>query len=101
MRYRVIISAEARQEAIEAGRYIEAQSGRGAAGRWFDGLVSAVGSLSSMPRRCPRARETGILFAVELRELHFHSHRLIFTIRDDEVHVLHVRHAARRKLDDL
>jgi len=38
-------------------------------------------------------------FAEELRQLIYKPYRIIFTIRNQEVHVLHVRHSAMEDLD--
>ena len=52
-----------------------------------------------MPRRCGLARENSS-FKEETRQLLYgkrhHKYRTLFTIRGDEVHVLHVRHGARQ-----
>ena len=101
MKYKVVFRAEARDEAVEAAGYIADQGYPETALRWYDGLEEAIASLASMPARCPHAREHGLIPHVELRQLIFKSHRLIFTIRGDEVHVLHVRHVARENLDVL
>ena len=66
--------------------------------RWLNAIEAEINSLSRFPERCPRAREDG-LFKHELRQLVFgrrHGRfRVIFTICEDAVHVLHVRHGAR------
>ncbi len=94
MRYRVVFRPEARQEALDAAAYIAASGSNDAALRWYDGLEDAIASLSTMPARFGYAREHGAIPGVELRQLVYKSHRLIFTIRDGVVHVLHVRHTA-------
>jgi plasmid stabilization system protein ParE len=101
VRYVVIFRPEARDEAIEAARRIAAEGFPDTARRWYEGLEQAVASLSSMPRRCPRAREQAAYPRVELRQLLFRSHRLIFTVRGREVHVLHERHVVRANLRSL
>lgn len=63
---------------------------------WLKGLRAAITSLSFMPRRCPSAAERRAYPQREIRQLLYFSHRLIFEIRD-----VHVRHAARRPLQDL
>lgn len=48
-----------------------------------------------------RRRERKI-FAIELRQLNYGSYRILFTLSDTVVKVLHVRHALRRgDLDDI
>jgi plasmid stabilization system protein ParE len=95
VKHTVIFRTEARDEAVEAAGYIADHGSPEAALLWYHGLEEAVASLASMPTRCPYAREHETLIGVELRQLLFKSHRLIFTIRGNEVHVLHVRHVAQ------
>ncbi|MDX2148796.1 MAG: type II toxin-antitoxin system RelE/ParE family toxin [Planctomycetota bacterium] len=101
MRYTVIFRPEARQEAIDAADYIAEHGSPEIALQWYESLEAVVASLTHMPARHGYAREHGSVSGVELRQALFKSHRLIFTIREDEVHVLHVRHVARADLDDL
>lgn len=77
------------------------------AARWYAGFSEAIASLSENPQRFPPARENG-RFPYEIRELHFGlgsqpTHRAVYTIRDDIVLVLTIRHAAQADLtaDDL
>lgn len=98
MRYKVVFRREARDEAVEAAAYLLEHAGPVVAERWYQALASALASLSSMPRRCPLAREHEAFPGIELRQLNFMSHRLIFTIRKREVHVLHIRHVAQENL---
>ena len=58
-------------------------------------------SFAAYPERCPLAVEND-KFPDEIRESLYgksgkrrHKHRIIFTIREDTVHVLYVRHTAR------
>jgi plasmid stabilization system protein ParE len=95
MRYSVIFRPEAREEALAAADYIALSGSPEGALRWYEGLEAAIRSLESMPARCVYAREREAFPGIELRQLMYESHRLIFVIRDREVHVLHVRHAAQ------
>ncbi|MGH7243939.1 MAG: type II toxin-antitoxin system RelE/ParE family toxin [Phycisphaerales bacterium] len=99
MRYKVVFRPEARDEALDAADYIASHGSEEAALRWYEGLVAAVESLETMPARCGYARENGAFAGVELRQLVYKSHRLIFVIRDAKVHVLQVRHVARTDSD--
>ncbi len=97
MRYDVIFRKAAQDEAIDATKYIAHQGYPETAIRWYDGLVAAIESLETVPERCGYANENDY-FDVELRQLIYKPYRIIFTVRDRTVHVLHVRHAA---MDDL
>jgi plasmid stabilization system protein ParE len=52
-------------------------------------------SVKAFPNRCPLARENEY-FKDELRQLICGSYRIVFTVKDEEVHVIHVRHTSRQ-----
>lgn len=64
----------------------------------YEGLEAAILSLETMPGRCALAREHKAFPGVELRQLVYKSHRVIFVIRKKEVHVLHLRHVAQANI---
>lgn len=101
MSYRVIFHAKAHDEALEAAAYIAEHTSPAASLDWYEGLASAIATLMEYPHRCPLARENEAFPGTEIRQLIFKSHRLIYSVRDREVHVLHVRHFAQANLDDL
>ncbi len=101
MRYAIIFRPKARDEALGAADYIVEQSSPAIALVWYEGLEAAVASLEDLPARCGYAREHNAFPEVELRQLIYKSHRLIFIIRENEVHILHVRHIARSNLEAL
>lgn len=98
MTYRVIIEPTADRGIREAVRWISEKKSPAAAARWFNGLEKSIQSLRSLPRRCPVAAESD-KFAEEIRELlhgpRSRKYRILFTIREDAVHVLYVRHSAQ------
>lgn len=63
-----------------------------------NGIEKAILSLSEPPTRCPVATKS-TEFNMEIRHLIVGSYRILFTIHDDEVHVLHVYHSAQESLD--
>jgi len=69
-----------------------------AAINWYNGCIEAIESLSVSPKRCPLAPENSY-FKEEIRQLLYgkrrHAYRILFTVRNDRVHVLHVRHGSR------
>jgi len=101
MRYRVRIETRAIRDIDEACGWIATRSSE-AAERWFGAIESEIRSLEHFPERCPRAREAD-LFPYDLRQLVFGRHhgryRIIFTVRGEIVHVLHIRHGARPTMD--
>jgi plasmid stabilization system protein ParE len=62
---------------------------------WYNGFLDAMLSLESNPARCPvdnpKLGTRYLLFGNKR-----HAYRMIFTIRESTVYILHIRHAARR-----
>ena len=96
MRFSVLIQPPAEADAEAAYLYIQEHAPR-AAEAWLDGLLAALETLATMPERCPRAPENDA-FDEEIRQLLHRSHRVLFTVRGTEVHILHIRHAAQDRL---
>ncbi len=71
------------------------------ADRWMQGLIEAIQSLEEMPMQCPLAPEAEF-FQQELRQLIYgkraNASRILFTVQEDTVHVLHIRHAYQKPL---
>jgi plasmid stabilization system protein ParE len=67
-----------------------------AARRWYDGLVETIVSLEHMPSAHPVIPEQEG-FTISIRQVHYHSHRVIFHIDEASrtVFVLRVYHGAR------
>lgn len=76
------------------------------ADHWFRALMNTIASLQEKPRRCKLAVEHEI-FPEEVRQLLYgkskNIYRVLFTIRDQTVYILYVRHSAQAPLtlDDL
>jgi plasmid stabilization system protein ParE len=101
-RWNVIVELPAQQDIAEAHLWL-AESELEAANRWFDSIYDTIGSLETFPERCPLAPE-GRFLNREIREI-FHGrrqykYRILFTVSENEVHVLHVRHGARLALGE-
>jgi plasmid stabilization system protein ParE len=100
MTYRVITQPTAEAEVEDAYRWLHHQSS-GAAVRWYRGLREAIESLESNPQRCPIAPESAF-FGEEIRQLLYGKrrgvYRILFTVEEDVVSVLFVRHSARQVL---
>lgn len=71
--------------------------------KWFNGITRAIGSLDRNPKRCRLAPENDY-FLHEIRQLLFGrrhgQYRVLFTIEENSVVILHIRHSARRFLDE-
>ena len=98
--YRVIILPAAERDIGEAYEWLAEQDAE-AAIRWYNRLLEVIFSLDTFPERCPLAPENKFLNE-EIREIFHgrrqHKYRVLFTVTENEVHVLHVRHGARLAL---
>jgi len=100
MRYRVDLAANAEAELEQLCLWVVEQAPHRGPG-WFNGLEKAILSLDRHPDRCPIASE-GLDPAHPVRVLHYgrrpHVYRVFFTVDhvDKAVHVVHVRHGARK-----
>ncbi|HEX6811293.1 MAG TPA: type II toxin-antitoxin system RelE/ParE family toxin [Planctomycetota bacterium] len=69
------------------------------AARWVDGIQATIESLSKRPTRGKMVPERAILCPdVELRQILFHHHRIIYTVKPGLVQVVHIRRGSRRGL---
>ncbi len=101
-RWNVIVELPAQRDIAEAHLWLE-EHYPDAADRWFDAIYETIGSLQIFPERCPLAPESKS-FNAQIREI-FHGrrqnkYRILFTVSENEVHVLHVRHGARLALGE-
>ena len=97
MTYTVLITDPAQEELDAAYTWLVERSPQHGP-VWHNGLVDAIVSLETSPARCPVApgAETQpgpirqLLYGSRL-----HAYRILFTIRDEKVIVLHIIHGAR------
>ncbi len=94
--YRVEPTDKALADAGESFFWISEQSPE-AAHRWYEGLMNMFRSLEKNPFRCPLAPES-VFFNEEIRQLIYGKYRILFTVKDQVVFVLRVRHGAREYL---
>ncbi len=71
---------------------------------WHRGLLAAIDALETFPEACPKAPENEH-FEEEIRQRIYKrrgrsTYRLLFTIQGRTLHLLHVRHGARRALGE-
>ena len=105
MKYRTELATTAKVDILGQARWLRDEASPAVAEKWLTGLYKAIGTLQTRPSRCPLAAENH-KFPEEIRVLLYgrpgkrkHKHRIIFTIRDDTVYVLFVRHTARDELE--
>ena len=98
--YRVIIQPEAEQGIKDAYLWLSTSSPRQAR-LWLEGLYKSIMSLEQMPLRCSLAFESSF-FGEEIRQLIYgkgrNTYRILFTVIEDRVQVLFVRHSAQKPL---
>jgi plasmid stabilization system protein ParE len=100
MTFKVLLTARAARDFEQAARWwAEHRSTTQAECCWYNEFLQRLVTLERNPKRCPLACENG-RFAYEFRPLAFgrgrgFTHRALYTIRDDSVVILTVRHAAQ------
>jgi plasmid stabilization system protein ParE len=102
VKYRVVVTARARADAVEAFRWMAAQSPTAAA-RWFAGLEKAIAKLSSLPERQPLAEDDSERLGITLRELLYGRrrgvYRILFSVEGETVTLHYVRHSAHGPIE--
>jgi plasmid stabilization system protein ParE len=102
MIHHVIITRRAEREMHDAAHWWASNRSAERANRWLTGLRRKLESLAKSPTRCPLAQENA-QFPYELRELRYGvgsrpTHRAVFTIADNLVLVVAVRHLAQDQI---
>jgi plasmid stabilization system protein ParE len=97
MRYRVLLTKRFARHLQEMGDYIAADNPKRAVS-WIEEVEAKVMKLDYFPESHPYARENES-HDIELRQLVFgrgrDKYRVIFTVKESDVVVLDIRHAAR------
>ncbi|HOB98315.1 MAG TPA: type II toxin-antitoxin system RelE/ParE family toxin [Verrucomicrobiota bacterium] len=98
----VHIAGPAAAEIDEATAWIQARNPE-AARRWYWGLLAAIEGLGRLPHRHPVARTESAHFGLVIRQLVYGKgvgrYRVLYTVTERAVFVLHVRHGRRLRLD--
>lgn len=100
--YQVIILPSAERDIVEACDWL-AERDEEAAVDWNLHLLDVILSLETFPERCPLAPESRF-FDREIRQI-FHGrrqnkYRILFSVSENQVEILHVRHGARLSLGE-
>ncbi len=102
MSYRVVVTARARADAVQAFRWIADQS-PDAATRWYAGLEKAIAKLTTMPERHPIAEDESEQFGITLHQMLYGRrrgvYRLLFSIEGETVTLHYVRHSAQGPIE--
>jgi plasmid stabilization system protein ParE len=97
MSYRIVIEERAYADIDNAYQWrVESVSPENAM-EWYFDILEKIETLQNNPFRCALALENEF-FPEEIRQLLYQRHRILFTVRDEEVHVLYVRHEAQDTL---
>jgi plasmid stabilization system protein ParE len=94
--YAIVILPNAEQEIEAAYLYIKMDSPINAL-NWYQAIYRKIQSLASMPLRCPLAPENDF-FEEEIRHLLIDNYRILFTVKEDTVYILHARHGRQQWL---
>ena len=95
-RYKIVILPNAEQDIEESYHYIRENAPQNAR-KWCQEVYSKIRSLSTLPLRCPLAPENDF-FAEEIRHLIIQDYRILYTVDDDTVYILHARHGRQQWL---
>ncbi len=97
MEYKVVLTERFARHLQEMGDYIAVDNPRRAI-TWLEEVGAKVLKPDCFPQSHPYAREDDD-YDIELRQLVFgrgrYKYRVIFTVREDDVVVLDIRHASR------
>lgn len=93
-KYQIILETTALQEIELSYVWGREQWGADQARRWYQILKETIRSLSTLPERHPIAPEfEREELGDQIRQMVFQRYRILFTVRENKVHVLHVRGA--------
>jgi plasmid stabilization system protein ParE len=92
---RVRMEAEAKENLRQHYQNLRSRNpGSAYPDRWYFGIREAIRGLAASARECGLAYEDRF-FAETIRQRLFDSCKILFVIREDHVHVLHIRHQAQ------
>lgn len=97
MTYTIVFTQPAQDAALETASYLREEASPEVANTWLDGIIETIYSLTEHPHRCGYARENADHEA-ELRQILYKSHRVIYTVEQQSVVVLYIRHQRQDQL---
>jgi plasmid stabilization system protein ParE len=93
--FRVRIEAEAKNNLRKHYQNLRSRNpGSEYPDQWYYGIRAAIRDLAVSAQQCGLAYEDRF-FAEPIHQRLFDSYKILFAIREDTVHVLHVRHQAQ------
>ena len=103
--YRIVYAPSAVEDLEEITAWLDLHAPEKVS-EWLSAIKAQIGTLDTLPERCPKAPENGLWGKEELHQLLFQAYpskyRIIYTIepRDNTVRILNIRHGARRYLHE-
>ncbi len=100
VRYQISLTAKAESDTEAVVRWFCDQGAATAGERWLNSLLAKLKTLESLPERCSMAAEAAEM-NLEVRELLLGrrgTHRILFQIKGETVHILRVWHCSRDAL---
>ncbi len=102
MKYRIVVTARAKADAVEAFRWFAERSPTAAA-RWYAGLERAIVKLDQNPERHPIAEDESDRVGFTMRQMRYGRRRgvyvLLFSVEGESVVLHHVRHGSRGPIE--
>jgi len=95
-RFKTRITSPANRDALAAYSWLYKES-PDAANVWYQELFEAISTLRDNPARCALAPED-ILLDREIRQLLYGRYRILYTISEDTVVILRVRHSSQQNV---
>jgi plasmid stabilization system protein ParE len=93
--FRVKVETEAKNNLRALYQNLQARNpGSHYPGQWYYGIRVAIRDLATSAEQSGSAYEDRY-FAEHIRQRLYDSYKILFTIRGDHVHVLHIRHQAQ------
>lgn len=92
MKYHVVFELSAARDLDKSYEWGCTEWGKAQARKWHSKILQAIRTLAEFPERQPLAPENEE-FDEEIRQLVYGRYRILFTIREDAVYVLHCRGA--------
>jgi plasmid stabilization system protein ParE len=92
MKYNVRVEPTAQRDIQLAYDWGKETWGVKQANKWSRELAKVIRRLGEFPERYPLAQENEE-FKIEVRQVIFHRYRVLYTIKNEDVAVLHVRGA--------
>ena len=97
--FQVVLELEAKNNLRDHYRYLQTHSpGSAYPEQWYAGIRAAIRDLATSAEDCGLAYEDRFFAEVIRQRLH-DSYKILFTIRGNRVHVLHIRHQAQNPQD--